>query len=82
MIFKVARLVRNTADDYGTIWHALVPNFRSVHHKITEGPNMVPTGPSYSHSVMEFAFEVTANNGTVSHLISRTSLLWRCSPED
>lgn len=79
--FDPALKVRNTAEDYGTIWHALVPNFKSVHHKITEGPNVVPVGPSYSHSVMEFAFEVTANNGSVSHLISRTSILWRCSPE-
>lgn len=26
--------VRNTADDYGSVWYGLVPNFKSVHHKI------------------------------------------------
>nr|WP_315219234.1 hypothetical protein [uncultured Duganella sp.] len=79
--FDPALKVRATAQDYGTIWHALVPNFKSVHHKITEGPNVVAAGPSYSHSVMEFAFEVTPNKGDVAHLVSRTSILWRCGPD-
>jgi len=79
--FDPALKVRHTAEDYGTIWHGLVPNFKSVHHKITEGPNVIAAGPSYSHSVMEFAFEVTGNDGKVSHLVSRTSILWRCGPD-
>lgn len=73
--------VRNTADDYGTIWYGLVPKFRSVKHKITEGPTVVPVGPGYGHSVMEFVFEVTPKQGDVMHLISRSSILWRCGAD-
>lgn len=73
--------VRKTADDYGKVWYALVPNFKSVHHKITEQPSVVPVGPGYSHSVMEFVFEVTPKKGDVMHLISRTSILWRCGDD-
>jgi len=70
--------VRTTADDYGKVWYGLVPKFRSVHHKITEQPTVVAAGPGYSHSVMEFAFEVTPNEGAPMYLVSRTSILWRC----
>ena len=73
--------VRHTAEDYGKVWYGLVPNFKSVHHKVTEGPNVIAAGPSYSHSVMEFVFEVTPNKGDVVHLVSRTSILWRCGPD-
>lgn len=73
--------VRNTADDYGKVWYGLVPKFKSVHHKITEQPGVIPVGPSYSHSVMEFVFEVTPKQGDVMYLISRTSILWRCTPD-
>ncbi|MCS0628104.1 hypothetical protein NX786_01925 [Telluria mixta] len=72
--------VRNTADDYGKIWYGLVPKFKSVHHKITEQPGVVAAGPGYSHSVMEFVFEVTPKRGDKMYLISRTSILWRCTP--
>lgn len=73
--------VRKTAEDYGKIWHALVPNFKSVHHKITEQPSPIAVGPGYSHSVMEFVFEVTPKKGEVMHLISRSSILWRCDAD-
>lgn len=73
--------VRNTADDYGKVRYGLVPKFKSVHHKITEQPGVVAAGPGYSHSVMEFVFEVTPKQGDVMHLISRTSILWRCTSD-
>lgn len=79
--FDPALKVRNTADDYGTVWYGLVPKFKSVHHKITEHPNVVPTGPGYSHSVMEFVFEVTPKQGEPMYLISRSSILWRCTAD-
>ena len=41
---------------------------------------VVAAGPGYSHSVMEFAFEVTPNEGAPMYLVSRTSILWRCTP--
>ncbi|AVR98361.1 hypothetical protein [Pseudoduganella armeniaca] len=72
--------VRTTADDYGKVWHALVPKFKSVHHKITEQPHAVAVGPGYSHSALEFVFEVTPKQGDAMHLVSRTSILWRCTP--
>jgi hypothetical protein len=73
--------VRTTAEDYGKIWHALVPNFKSVHHKITEQPSPIAVGPGYSHSVMEFVFEVTPKEGEAMYFISRTSILWQCSAD-
>lgn len=73
--------VRNTAEDYGKIWHGLVPNFKSVHHKITEQPGVIAAGPGYSHTVMEFVFEVTPNKGDPMYLISRSSILWRCTAD-
>jgi ketosteroid isomerase-like protein len=73
--------VRNTADDYGSIWYALVPKFKSVHHKITEQPGVTAAGPGYSHSVMEFVFEVTPKAGEPMYLVSRTSILWRCTSD-
>jgi hypothetical protein len=73
--------VRTTAEDYGKIWHALVPSFKSVHHKITEQPSPIAVGPGYSHSVMEFVFEVAPKEGEAMYFISRTSILWRCSAD-
>lgn len=73
--------VRTTADDYGKVWYGMVPKFKSVHHKITEEPGVVAAGPGYSHSVMEFIFEVTPNQGDAMYLISRTSILWRCTTD-
>lgn len=73
--------VRNTAEDYGKVWYGMVPNFKSVHHKITEQPAVVAAGPGYSHSVMEFVFEVTPKAGQPMYLVSRTSILWRCTTE-
>jgi ketosteroid isomerase-like protein len=73
--------VRNTADDYGSIWYQFVPTFKSVHHKITEQPSPVAVGPGYSHSVLEFVFEVTPKQGVVMYLVSRSSILWRCSAD-
>jgi ketosteroid isomerase-like protein len=73
--------VRHSADDYGKVWYRLVPKFKSVHHKITEQPGVVAVGPGYSHSVMEFVFEVTPKQGNKMHLISRSSILWRCTAD-
>jgi hypothetical protein len=73
--------VRHTADDYGKVWYGLVPKFKSVHHKITEQPGVIAVGPGYSHSVMEFVFEVTPKQGDATYLISRTSILWRCTAD-
>ena len=73
--------VRRTADDYGSIWYQFVPTFKSVHHKITEQPSPIAVGPGYSHSVLEFVFEVTPKQGDVMYLISRSSILWRCGTD-
>jgi ketosteroid isomerase-like protein len=73
--------VRHTSDDYGKVWYGLVPKFKSVHHKITEQPGVVAAGQGYSHSVMEFVFEVTPKQGDPMYFISRTSLLWRCTAD-
>jgi hypothetical protein len=73
--------VRTTADDYGSIWYQFVPTFKSVHHKITEHPQPIAVGHGYSHSVLEFVFEVTPKKGDVMYLISRSSILWRCGPD-
>ncbi|WP_143745720.1 hypothetical protein [Massilia sp. KIM] len=73
--------VRHTADDYSKVWYGLVPKFESVHHKITEQPGVVAAGPGYSHSVMEFVFEVKPKQGDAMYLVSRTSILWRCTAE-
>ncbi|WUR12308.1 hypothetical protein E7V67_021785 [[Empedobacter] haloabium] len=35
--------VRATAGDYGKVWHALVPKFKSVHHTASQSP---PSGRS------------------------------------
>lgn len=71
--------VRRSAADYGQVWYGLVPNFKSVHHKITEPPSVTDVGPRYRHSVMEFVFEVTPKQGEKTYLISRSSILWRCT---
>ena len=72
---------RNTADGYGSIWYQFVPTFKSVHHKITEQPRPIAVGPLYSHSILEFVFEVTPKKGDVMYLVSRSSILWRCGPD-
>lgn len=73
--------VRTTAEDYGSIWYQFVPTFKSVHHKITEPPSPIAVGPGYSHSVLEFVFEVTPKKGDVMYLVSRSSILWRCGKD-
>jgi ketosteroid isomerase-like protein len=72
---------RNTADSYGSIWYQFVPTFKSVHHKIIEEPSPIAVGPGYSHSILEFVFEVTPKKGDVMYLVSRSSILWRCGPD-
>jgi hypothetical protein len=65
---------RNTADSYGSIWYQFVPTFKSVHHKIIEEPSPIAVGPGYSHSILEFVFEVTPKKGDVMYLVSRSSI--------
>ncbi|AXA94157.1 hypothetical protein [Massilia sp. YMA4] len=41
--FDLDLRVRATAGDYGKVWHALVPKFKSVHHTASQSP---PSGRS------------------------------------
>lgn len=72
--YRVAR----SAMGYGDIWTRPFTQLRSAHHAVTDGPDVI-AGPDLATSTLEFVAALTAADGKVTGIRTRSTLVWRCS---
>jgi ketosteroid isomerase-like protein len=72
--YRVAR----SAMGYGDIWTQPFTQLRSAHHGVIDGPDVI-AGAVLATSTLEFAAALTAADGKVTGIRTRSTLVWRCS---
>jgi ketosteroid isomerase-like protein len=75
--YRVAR----SAMGYGDIWTQPFTQLRSAQHGVIDGPEVI-TGADLATSTLEFAAALTAADGKVTGIRTRSTLVWRCSGSD
>jgi ketosteroid isomerase-like protein len=75
--YRVAR----SAVGYGDIWTQPFTQLRSAQHGVIDGPEVI-TGADLATSTLEFAAALTAADGKITGIRTRSTLVWRCSGSD
>jgi ketosteroid isomerase-like protein len=76
--FDPQHRVARSAMGYGDIWTQPFTQLRSAHHSVVNGPEVI-AGADLATSTLEFAAALTAADGKVTGIRTRSTLVWRCS---
>lgn len=69
--------VARTAAEYSSFWEKPFDSFKSAHHAVTDGPDVLIDG-GLAATTLEFVARLELPDGTVTANRARSAVVWRC----
>lgn len=76
--FDPQHRVARSATDYAAIWEPIFGAVRSARHAVSDEPSVLASSGDHAASTMEFAALIEGDDGKVTSIRTRSSLVWRC----